>query len=112
VRERPSLRYYAGELLAKATLRLTDRGSGSSGTDPATTVDTPLEITIPCGSSSGEGGVCSIATTADTLVPGTVVEGRRSIWQLEEIEVLDGGSDGVAATTGNDPFMRPGLFAP
>jgi N-acetylmuramoyl-L-alanine amidase len=112
VRERSSLRYYAGELLAKATLRITDHGSGSSGTDPATMVDTPLQITIPCGASSSGSGVCSIATSADALSPGTVVEGRRSIWQVENLDLLDGGADGVAATAGNDVFMRPGLFVP
>ena len=48
----------------------------------------------------------------DAVTPGSVVEGKRAIWQLGQVEVTDGGADGVASTEPNSPFARQGLFAP
>ena len=40
-------------------------------------------------------------------------EGKRALWQLGAIEVLDGGSDGDADTPGgNTVFLRQGFFVP
>jgi hypothetical protein len=36
----------------------------------------------------------------------------RAIWQLGQVEVLDGGADGVVSTTPNTTFLRQGLFIP
>jgi hypothetical protein len=41
-----------------------------------------------------------------------VAEGERAIWQLGQIQVRDGGADGVAATAGNTPFAVQGVFVP
>jgi hypothetical protein len=114
VRNKADLSDYTGELEARLTLRITDMSSGASGTDPATTVDAPLRITIPCSAtSSADGSTCSITTTADTVVPGAVPEGRRSIWELGPVEVFDGGADGLASSAGdNSLFERQGLFVP
>jgi hypothetical protein len=65
-----------------------------------------------------------MTTSADALLPGLVLEQKRTIWQLGEIQVLDGGPDGdlapagggcPPACSGNDGealFLRQGLFAP
>ena len=48
-------------------------------------------------------------TTADAVVgAGTIKEGRRSIWQLGQVRVNDGGADGVASTTPNTLFAHAG----
>ena len=36
----------------------------------------------------------------------------RAIWQLGQIDVLDGGPDGVASTNDNTVFARQGVFVP
>jgi hypothetical protein len=36
----------------------------------------------------------------------------RTIWQLQQTEVLDGGPDGLASTADNTVFARPGVFVP
>ena len=41
-----------------------------------------------------------------------MTELRRSIWQLGQIEVQDGGADGLAATAPNEVFARQGIFVP
>jgi hypothetical protein len=58
------------------------------------------------------------------VLPGLVVEQKRTIWQLGELQVLDGGADGDLAAAGgscppacagNDgetPFLLQGLFTP
>jgi hypothetical protein len=53
-----------------------------------------------------------VSTTLDAVLPGLVRERARAIWELGQVEVLDGGADGMAATPGNAVFMRQGLFVP
>jgi hypothetical protein len=114
IRNKADLSDYTGELQARLTLRVTDRLSGASGSDPATLTDVPLRVAIPCAATStSAGGTCSIATTADAVIPGAVPEGRRSVWGLAQAEVLDGGSDGVASTSAdNSLFADQGVFVP
>jgi hypothetical protein len=57
--------------------------------------------------------VCQASTSADALLPGLIKEGRRTIWQIGQVVVYDGGPDGDAATvTGNTLFARQGVFVP
>ena len=37
------------------------------------------------------GGSCTVNTSLDALLPGSVREGKRAIWQLDGVEVYDGG---------------------
>jgi hypothetical protein len=114
VRQKSDLSDYTGELVADAALRLTDRYNGSSPIDTGTVSDLSFPIVVPClgTSDTGIGSTCSVTTTADSLVPGAVVEGSRAIWQLGQVVVNDGGADGQAATTPNTPFVREGIFIP
>ena len=38
------------------------------------------------------GGYCSLVTTADALAPGTVVEGKRTVWALDAVQVYHDGN--------------------
>jgi subtilase family protein/FG-GAP repeat protein len=113
VRESGDLSDYTGELQATSPLRITDRQNGPTQSEPATTEDTSFPMTVPCSATGGGvGATCSLVSTFNALVPGAVVEGKRAIWQLAEIDVFDGGSDGVASTGPNALFARQGLFVP
>jgi hypothetical protein len=105
---------YAGDLLVKLPLRITDRYSSGGADASATVADAHFEVPVPCApTASSAGSACAVATTADTLVPGTVREGKRSIWQLGRIEVYDGGLDDTLATRDdNILFATQGLFMP
>jgi WD40 repeat protein len=114
---KPGLADYTGELRARVVLQITDKDNTPSPGDPgaATTQGIPLELTVPCVAVAdpSEGSACVTSTTADTLVPGTVKEGRRAIWQLGRTEVYDGGADGDAQTPAGDTlFATQGLFVP
>ena len=106
---------YTGELQADTTLRITDANNGGAGgADPATVSDVPLRATMraPRRPAPTIGGDCSVSTSLDALVPGTITESDRSIWQLGEVTVFDGGSDGVVSTSPNTVLARQGIFVP
>ena len=113
VRNKAGLTDYTGELQARVPLRMTDRKSGASAAEPATG-DRVLNVTVPCAATGATavGSTCSITTTGDAITPGSVPEGRRSIWETDKIQVLDGGPDGAAATADNTVFATQGLFVP
>ena len=52
------------------------------------------------------------STTFDAVLPGVIDEGERSVWEIGQIEVLDGGPDGDVDTPGNGVFARQGVFVP
>ena len=114
VRLKSGLGDYTGELQAATTLRMTDRNNGPSQTEPATSQDLDYSFAVPCQATAdtGVGSTCNVVTTADSLVPGTVLEGKRSNWQVGQVRLYDGGSDGVASTAGNTLFEDQGLFVP
>ena len=58
------------------------------------------------------GATCGGTTTLDAVVPGTIKEGKRAIWQLGQVRVNDGGADGVVSTTPNTLFAVQGIFVP
>ncbi len=114
VRNAGSLSDYTGELRVALTHRITDRYNGSALDDPATVSDTGLAFSVPCTATVGPGGsACSVATTADAILPGLVREGQRAIWELGRVQVYDGGGDGDGDTAGdNTLFAVQGVFIP
>jgi hypothetical protein len=116
VRRKGDLSDYTGELQVAVGLRLTDRSNADSPSrDAATVVSQTFGFTIPCVTTTAtdRGSTCSVATTANAVIPGMVVEGKRAIWQLGKIYVHDGGPDGQIATkSGNAIFAAGGLFVP
>ena len=113
VRRTSGLTDYTGELQLSPLVRITDRNNGPSQTEPATTQDSLFPITVPCAATAGDAGAtCSLSTSFDAVSPGSVVEGKRAIWQLDALEVHDGGADGLAATAPNTLFARQGIFVP
>jgi hypothetical protein len=114
---------YSGKLLFNVTPRITDRLNGLSLAESATASDTPFNLGLGCSA-----GACNLTTSADAVMPNLVREQKRAIWQLSQIQVLDGGPDGdlAAAPTpasgvcppacqgngGETVFLRQGFFAP
>jgi hypothetical protein len=114
VRNKADLLDYSGELEATAVMRITDRGGGA-GSGAATVEDFTYAFTVPCAptGNTAVGSTCATTTTVDSLVPGTIDEGERAIWQIGQVEAFDGGADGLASTPGgNTPFARQGIFVP
>ena len=114
---------YDGKLLGLMTLRTTDRRNGAAQTSAGSVTDSPFSWGLQCS-----GGDCSSTTSGDAVFPGLVPEGKRAIFEILQLEILDGGADGdlaaapspgsgtcLPACTGNDGetvFLRLGFFAP
>ena len=113
VRRRSDLTDYPGELQLSASRRITDKDNGGANA-AGTVADMLYTATVPCQPTADTtiGSACSLATTADAITPGSVKEELRTVWQLGQVQVLDGGADGVAATAPNTVFLRQGVFAP
>ena len=111
VRDKLRLSDYIAELWATFSLRITDRYQSQ----PTTTVDIPYGFAVPCAATADTtvGATCSINTSADAVIPGSVPEGARSVWQTGAVQVQDGGEDGEGATTSdNTLFLTQGIFVP
>jgi hypothetical protein len=111
---------YTGDLQSNATIRITDHYNATSpggGSDPATLVDIPFPVYIPCANTSDPsvGSLCDLAFAPQPgigIPNDTWFNGKRVIVEMTQFEVSDGGSDGVVGTTPNTPFMRQGIFIP
>ena len=108
---------YTGSLRASLPLRITDKDNTPSpgGPGAGTTVPFQYGFDIPCtpDPTLNIGSDCSISTTADTLVPGTITESLRTIWQIGRVRVDDAGPDGNPDTTAdNTVFAVQGVFVP
>jgi WD40-like Beta Propeller Repeat len=109
---------YAGEVRVEVGVRVTDRNNSpypaASGVGPGTGSFT-LSWTVPCRRTSvtSRGGDCILGTKADAIVPGLVKESARSVWQFDQVRILDGGAD-FDADTGADNrlFEVQGVFIP
>ena len=44
--------------------------------------------------------------------PGVAVEGARTVWELGQVEVRDGGADGDVFSEPNTTFAVQGVFVP
>jgi hypothetical protein len=117
VRNRSDLTDYTGEVQVTAQMRITDHWNAPApggGPDPATVVDLPLPFNVTCAATADTtvGSTCDVDTTLDTVIPNAVPERKRAIWELNQVQVTDGGGDGQVATAPNTLFMVEGLFVP
>ena len=122
VRNSVGLSDYTGRLLVTTPLRITDNNNAPETPEPGTTQDQPLQCPVQCAATADttRGGLCTLATTYEAIVPGAVTERQRAIWALGQVEVKDAGPNGTGyalcpPTCGDGDetvFMRQGIFVP
>ena len=108
---------YNGELAAKTVIRITDRLNTPhpGGSGAGTVFDHTLRTTVPCTPTAdvNTGATCSLVTTADSVLPGTVTEAKRTVWNMAAVQLEDGGPDSDADTLGDNVlFLTQGVFVP
>jgi hypothetical protein len=108
---------YSGSLEAALPLRITDKDNTPSpgGPGAATTKVIPFTFAVPCAADPDPaiGSDCTLSTSADTLVPGAIKERLRTIWQVGQVRVFDGGADEDGSTAAdNTVFAVEGVFVP
>jgi hypothetical protein len=109
---------YTGQLEGNATIRITDHFNATSaggGPDPGTVVDIPMPFQLSCFATADT----SVGSTCVFPVPSTEClgcpppkEGKRTVVEMTQIVVRDGGADGQAHTLDNTLFMVQGIFLP
>jgi hypothetical protein len=62
------------------------------------------------GYPTATGASCGVLTSVDSLSPGAVAGGKRAIWEIKQLSVLDGGADGDADSSPNTVYARQGVF--
>jgi hypothetical protein len=98
---------YQGTIYTQLTFRITDRynlpapGGRLAGT--AAAVSSTWYTHCRPTADTSTGGTCQASTTLDALTGGTVIEGRRSNIELDQVEVR---------TQSGDVFLRQGVFVP
>jgi hypothetical protein len=114
---------YTGKLLARTSMRITDKANGPGEDENGTMVDTLLQMPVTCVGTAPStiGSTCALNTTLDALIPGLVREKDRSIWQLGQVTVRDAGPNGSGYGAGcptscgdgdEATFLRQGIFVP
>jgi hypothetical protein len=116
VRLQNGLADYTGQLQLSLDSRITDLGNGPNADEGGTMKDFYWTATVPCAAtgSTSIGATCALKTTVNSLVPNTIKEGRRTIWeQHDHIHVFDGGEDRLAATEDDNLLIAvQGYFVP
>jgi hypothetical protein len=105
---------YTGQIQATLVSRISDHLNGPGLNESATVVDLPFPIGAGCSATSSirEGGVCAVNTTLQAIVPGAIREEQRMTWELGQVQVSDGGQDGMSSTADNTLFAVEGVFVP
>jgi hypothetical protein len=105
---------YSGEIQGNAQIRISDHYNGPGLNEAATVVDIPFPVNGSCVNTTATtiGGTCSVNTTANTVVPGSVKDTQRGVIEIQQLQITDGGADGLVSTADNTLFEVQGIFIP
>jgi hypothetical protein len=105
---------YSGNLQLLATIRISDHNNGPNQNEAATVVDVPFPVTVYCHNTAdtSTGGLCNDPGPPCVSCPVQNLDGYRTVVEIAQIQIFDGGSDGDVNTPGNTVFMRQGVFIP
>jgi hypothetical protein len=108
---------YTGQLQGTAQIRISDHWNAvaaGGGADPATVIDIPFPVNASCvaTASTSIGGTCSANTSANAVVAGSVLDGKRAVVEIGQIQINDGGASGVAGAADAQLFNVQGIFIP
>jgi hypothetical protein len=119
--DNPNVPDYSGSVESNSEIRITDHYNGvdpggAGGSDPATVADLPFPVQAPCTTTPSDGTIgstCAINTTANGVVPGSVLDNKRGNVEVTTIYTFDGGLDGTGQTEAdNTVFARQGIWIP
>ena len=106
---------YSGQVQGTATIRISDHYNGPGLNEAATVVDIPFPVNGQCANTIARttaGGTCTVNTTANTVVVGSVKDNQRGVIEIGQLLINDGGADGQIATADNTLFEVQGIFIP
>jgi hypothetical protein len=122
IRNKPSGTDYVGRVLVSADLRITDQNNAAETPETGTVQTFKYEFPVDCTATGATniGSTCVVHTTADAVIPSSVIENKRTVWDLGQVTVKDAGPNGTGyascpPTCGDGDettFLRQGVFVP
>jgi hypothetical protein len=113
---------YTGRVGISVNLQITDQRNAAEQPDHGTVQSFPLQWSVQCAATveTTKGAACATTTSLNALLPGAVLETRRTIWELGQVTVRDAGANGTGyaacpPTCGDGDeatYMRQGIFVP
>jgi hypothetical protein len=105
---------YSGQIQGNATIRISDHYNGPNLNEAATVVDIPFPVNGQCANNTATntGGVCTVNTTANAVVSGSVKDTQRGVIEISQLQISDGGADGQVASPDNTLWEVQGIFIP
>jgi hypothetical protein len=99
---------YSGEVQGNALIRISDHYNGPGLNEAATVQDIPFPVNSSCANTADTsiGGACSISTSANATVPGSVKDLQRAVVEIQQLQINDGGTDGQVATTADNTLFE------
>lgn len=91
-----------------------DRCPATTASRTATMADIKFPVPLDCitSASASLGSTCGVNTTANALVPGWVVAGKKAVIEFGEVQLLDSGSDGTRGNSDDQRFATQGIYLP
>jgi len=87
----------------------------STSTRPATMVDLLFPIPVDCKvnpEAAVAGSNCGANTTANALVPQSVIAGKQAVVEIGEVQDLDSGPNGLRGDSDDQVFATQGVYLP
>jgi hypothetical protein len=105
---------YSGQIQGNATIRISDHYNGPNLNEAATVTDIPFPVNGACANNiaTNTGGTCTVNTTANAVVAGSVKDTQRGVVEISQLQVSDGGADGQVASPDNTLWEVQGIFIP
>lgn len=110
---------YAGSVELRIGSVISDHNNNvapGGGTDAGTTQPFNFGFTVTCTTTSDPaiGSMCSQNIHyLENIIPGGIQDSKRTIWELGQVQVFDGGADADGSTAGdNTLFAVQGVFVP
>jgi hypothetical protein len=92
--------------------RISDNYNGGSLTDPATVQDYDFNVPVACAATADAtiGSTCSVDSTADSIMPGVIKEGKAMNVQLFRLRLNDSGTNGTRGDADDRIFEQEGIY--
>jgi hypothetical protein len=113
---------YTGRVGVSINLQITDQRNAAEQPEHGTVQTFPLAWSVQCAATpeTNKGAACATTTSLNALLPGAVLETKRTIWEMGQVTVRDAGPNGTGyaacpPTCGDGDeatFMRQGIFVP
>ena len=113
---------YTGRVAISVNLQITDQRNAPEQPDHGTVQTLPFAWSVQCTATpeTTKGANCSATTSLNAILPGVVLETKRTIWEMGQVTVRDAGTNGTGyaacpPTCGDgdeNTFMRQGIFVP